>query len=114
MAEPAFTLALQKFERANRNLEKRIAECENQQNTVPSSAFKPVNLTETELKIALLVLHNREDACDEAMRGKSLIALSIYKTLPSTIIKPLHGQYPTPKTRCLGTIGGDLNRKRNI
>ena len=81
IAERTFELALQKFELADGNLEKKIDECEDKKIIVPPSVFKSVDLTEMEFKIALFVLHNRaEDACDEDLRGKFLIALGIYKT----------------------------------
>lgn len=78
--EDTLDLALQKFELAKRNFEIKLAECESKKTSIPPSAFESVNLTKTELKIALFVLHNRaEDACDEEMRGKFLIALSVYR-----------------------------------
>lgn len=80
LGEPALDLASKNFELAKNNLEKRIDECELKKVTVPASAFKAVTLTEKELKVALLVLHNRvEDACDEKARGRFVLAASIYR-----------------------------------
>lgn len=81
LEERTLELSLQKFELAKSNLERKVDECEKKKITVPPSVFKSVNLTKMELKIALFVLHNRaEDACDEVLRGKFVIAASIYRT----------------------------------
>jgi len=81
IAERAFKLASQKLEIAESNLNKKIAECDDKEIVIPSSVFKSVNLSEMEFKIALLVFHNRaQDACDEDLGGKFVIALSVYRT----------------------------------
>jgi len=59
LGERSLDLAAKNFELAKSNLEERIDECELKKVTVPASVFKAVALTEKELKIALLVLHNR-------------------------------------------------------
>jgi len=108
-AKRAFELSLQKFKIAKENLERKIEECEKKKITVPPSAFKSLNINREELKTALFVLSNKaEDSCEKGLRGKFVIATSIYRTTAKHYKKPATSAFSYSEDLLFGHYWGKL------